>query len=173
MARLSRMARLAAGFTIFTSTMNVATARTQEHMFLVFELYLGLELWGGACRGIIPRVPQCLSPCLNRVRPAPIPSPTSESVLPLEPKGGGHSPAFDGVGGPNSDDWRESLALCLLCENVTKTGKVILDVVFYYGFYEVEITPRTREWRAPLPPPRQKKEWSSFDTLFTHMCKEE
>ncbi len=28
--RVSRMARLAAGFTIFTSTMNVATARTQR-----------------------------------------------------------------------------------------------------------------------------------------------
>ncbi len=38
MSRLSRMARLAAGFTIFTSTMNVATARTQEQMLLVFEL---------------------------------------------------------------------------------------------------------------------------------------
>ena len=51
MARLSRMARLAAGFTIFTSTMNVATARTQEQMLLVFETvclqYMGLELWGG------------------------------------------------------------------------------------------------------------------------------
>jgi hypothetical protein len=29
--------------------------------------------------------------------------------------GGPHSPAFEGVGGANSDDWRESLALLLLC----------------------------------------------------------
>ncbi len=27
--------------------------------------------------------------------------------------GGAHSPS--GEGGPNSDDWRKSLALCLLC----------------------------------------------------------
>jgi hypothetical protein len=45
MARVSRMARLAAGFTIFTSTMNVATARTQEQMLLVFEKYVYLGLW--------------------------------------------------------------------------------------------------------------------------------
>ncbi len=32
-------------------------------------------------------------------------------------KGGGgtHSPAIEGAGSPNSDDWRKSLALCLLC----------------------------------------------------------
>ncbi len=36
--------------------------------------------------------------------------------LPSTFKGVGeqHSPAGEGVGGPNSDDWRESLALCLL-----------------------------------------------------------
>ncbi len=27
-----------------------------------------------------------------------------------------HSPAGEGVGGPNSDDWRKSMALCLLCD---------------------------------------------------------
>jgi hypothetical protein len=26
--------------------------------------------------------------------------------------------AGEGVGGPNSDDWRESMALCLLCDNI-------------------------------------------------------
>ncbi len=36
-------------------------------------------------------------------------------------KGGGtHCPAGEGGGGPRSDDWRKSLALCLLCDwNVT------------------------------------------------------
>jgi hypothetical protein len=34
---------------------------------------------------------------------------------PLSTKWGGtHSPADEGVGGPNSDDWRKRLALCLL-----------------------------------------------------------
>ena len=34
-------------------------------------------------------------------------------------EGGGqaHSPAGEGWGSPNSDDWRKSLALCLLCED--------------------------------------------------------
>ncbi len=51
----------------------------------------------------------------------PIHSPKSESVTPpspsLEPKGGTHSPKGEGMGGggPNSDDWRKSLALCILC----------------------------------------------------------
>ncbi len=43
----------------------------------------------------------------------PIPSPASECVPPGT-KGGTHSSAGEGVGGPNSDDWRTSLALCIL-----------------------------------------------------------
>ncbi len=35
---------------------------------------------------------------------------------PPEPKGGGHTRVrVRGWGSPNSDDWRKSLALCLLC----------------------------------------------------------
>ncbi len=46
----------------------------------------------------------------------PTPSPTRECVLPpLEPKGGQHLLAREGVGGTNSDDWNESLAHCQLC----------------------------------------------------------
>jgi hypothetical protein len=45
----------------------------------------------------IPREPQCLSP-----RPKWDSPPLS-------------CEQFDGVGGPNSDDWRKGLALCLLC----------------------------------------------------------
>jgi hypothetical protein len=30
--------------------------------------------------------------------------------------GGAHSPAGEGLGSPNADDWRKSLALCLLCD---------------------------------------------------------
>jgi hypothetical protein len=40
---------------------------------------------------------------------------TSECA-PLPRTGGGaHSPAGEGWGSPNYDDWRKSLALCLLC----------------------------------------------------------
>jgi hypothetical protein len=47
-----------------------------------------------------------------------IPSPASEFALSPEPGGGGgvHTRLRVRVwGSPNSDDWRESLALCLLC----------------------------------------------------------
>jgi hypothetical protein len=47
----------------------------------------------------------------------PHPFPASECAPPpLEPKGrGALSPAGEGWGSPNADDWRKSLALCLLC----------------------------------------------------------
>ncbi len=47
----------------------------------------------------------------------PAPSPPSECVPPLESKGGGeqHSLAGEGAGEHHSDDWRESMALCILC----------------------------------------------------------
>ncbi len=47
---------------------------------------------------------------LSELGPHP---PFRKRVCPAEPKGGTHSPR--GVGGPNSDDWRKNLALCLLC----------------------------------------------------------
>jgi hypothetical protein len=42
-----------------------------------------------------------------------------QGVCPPEPKGGGraHSPEVEGVGSPNSDDWRKGLAFCLLFVN--------------------------------------------------------
>ena len=43
------------------------------------------------------------------------PSPASECVPPGTKVGGQHWPAGKGMGGPNSDDGRESLARCLLC----------------------------------------------------------
>jgi hypothetical protein len=49
----------------------------------------------------------------------PTPPLASECVPPLciQKVGGGeqHSLAGEGVGGPNSDDWIESLTLCTLC----------------------------------------------------------
>ncbi len=46
------------------------------------------------------------------------PSPLASVSPPLGPKGGReqHSHAGRGVGGRNSNDWIESLALCMLCE---------------------------------------------------------
>ncbi len=61
----------------------------------------------------IPRVPQCLSPRRKWDPPPPLPQ---ASLYPPEPKvgWGAHSTASESVCGANSDDWRESPALCLL-----------------------------------------------------------
>ncbi len=59
----------------------------------------------------------------------PTPSPVSECVPP-ELKGGTHSPVVRGWGRPNSDDWRKSLALCLLCEEKSRE-KVVKVKVFH------------------------------------------
>ena len=59
---------------------------------------------------------QCLSRRPNWDSPPPPPPPASGCV-PRGTKGGeAHTHAGEGVGGPtNSDDWRKSLVLCLLC----------------------------------------------------------
>jgi hypothetical protein len=47
----------------------------------------------------------------------PPPPPLPRGSVPLPPPGtkgeGAHSPAGEGVGCPNADDWRKSFALCL------------------------------------------------------------
>ncbi len=64
----------------------------------------------------IPRIPECLS-----LRPNWLPPPRKRLFPPLEQYGGGgaspgkHSLGGEGAGGANSDVWRESLALCILC----------------------------------------------------------
>ncbi len=48
---------------------------------------------------------------------SPNPTPASECALPPGPKGGAHTRLrVRGWGSPNSNDWRKSLALCLLCD---------------------------------------------------------
>ncbi len=53
-------------------------------------------------------------PRQNWTSPPPFPQ-ASVYLQPGTKGGGGHSPAGKGVGGPITDDWRKSLALCLLC----------------------------------------------------------
>jgi hypothetical protein len=53
-----------------------------------------------------PRVPECLS--FVRIGSPAVPAP-------LEPRVRQHSLAVEGAVGANSDEWKESLALCLLC----------------------------------------------------------
>ncbi len=57
------------------------------------------------------RAPQCMSP--RRNWDSPNPSPASERGIPPGAKGGGHICLR--LRSSNSDDWRKSLALCLLC----------------------------------------------------------
>jgi hypothetical protein len=59
----------------------------------------------------IPRVLQCLFPRPN----SPPPLPQASVSLPRNQKGRHTRLRVRGWGSPNSDDWRKSLALCLLC----------------------------------------------------------
>jgi hypothetical protein len=51
----------------------------------------------------------------------PAPSRPSECVSPLGPKGGRSNGPLRVMeyGGPNSDDWKESLVLCILCAHTS------------------------------------------------------
>jgi hypothetical protein len=89
---------------------------TKNNLIVSLEKTPTSAVIGYVRRGIIlhiTRVPECpslrpnwflLSPLLQASVPPP-----------LEPKGGQHSLAFEGVGGTNSDEWTESMALCVLC----------------------------------------------------------
>jgi hypothetical protein len=62
----------------------------------------------------IPRVLQCSSTRRNWDTPHPLPR--QQVSLPLNQRGVGQTRlGVRGWGSPNSDDWRKSLALCLLC----------------------------------------------------------
>jgi hypothetical protein len=61
----------------------------------------------------------------------PTPLPRKRACLPpLDPKGGA-TLICEGVGGPTSDNWSESLALCILCEAHGQFG----TWVFFVGCY--------------------------------------
>jgi hypothetical protein len=61
-------------------------------------------------------VPQCMSPRQNW--DSPNPSLASECGPPPRTGGGGHTRLrVRGWGSHNSDDWRKSLTLCLLCDS--------------------------------------------------------
>jgi hypothetical protein len=69
---------------------------------------------GDSTKYVYIRVPQCMSPCRNWYDPS-----LASECAPPPPrtKGwGAHSLRLRGWGSPNSDDWRKSLALCLLCD---------------------------------------------------------
>ncbi len=80
----------------------------------------------------VQRVPQCMSPRRNWVLPPP-PLPQASVPLTPEAKGGGHTCLpVRGWGSPNSDDWRKSLALCLLCglRNLLYTSEFCTGTVY-------------------------------------------
>jgi hypothetical protein len=61
----------------------------------------------------IPRVPY--SVCTSSELAPPLPLPQASVSPLLGTKGGTTLACGRGAGGANSDDWRESLALCLFC----------------------------------------------------------
>ncbi len=93
-----------------------------KHFWVIFKvpilsIFFQMSGWCAPTKYIhyIPRVPQCLSPRPNWDPPTP--SSPSKCVPSPETKGGRHTLLpLRGWGGFNSDDWRKSLALCLLCD---------------------------------------------------------
>ncbi len=90
-----------------------------------------------AQRTYILREPQCLFPRPNW--DSPTPSPTSEYAPPRNKKGVGgiHTRLCVGTVSPNSDDWRKSLALCLLCDRdnwMINWGPCFLAVIWFGSF---------------------------------------
>ncbi len=82
----------------------------------------------------IYRAPQCMFPRRNWASPNP--SPASKCALPPTKRWGGHTRRrLKGWGSPNSDDWRKSLALCLLCapDNVSSTSVRIHIHLYMHG----------------------------------------
>jgi hypothetical protein len=66
----------------------------------------------------------------------PLLSPASVPLPPVQ-RGGGHARLrVGGWGSPNSDDWRKSLALCLLCD-VIRNYRQVCTVVCVHLFSTV------------------------------------
>jgi hypothetical protein len=90
---------------------------TNEIVIFGFSVYLSWISYSyGSQSTYIYIVPVC--PLVGIGTLPPLLSPASVP-LPPEPKGGGHTRLrVRGWGSPNFDDWRKSLALCLLCAMV-------------------------------------------------------
>ncbi len=101
-------------------------------------------------------VPQCLSP-VRMGTPHPLYRKRVRGPLPGT-KGGTHSPAGEGVGGgPKTDDWRKSPALCLLC---TQTPPLPPFPTFPLAFSIVFLFSLT------LPPPLPFPAFSILRSIF-------
>jgi hypothetical protein len=81
-------------------------------------------LIGGSTKYIYTRtyrVSECLFPRPNCDPHAPL-HPQASGFPPGTKGRGGHTRLrVTGGGGPNSDDWRKSLSLCLLCDRVRRS----------------------------------------------------
>ncbi len=89
----------------------------------------------------------------------PPPLSSASAPLPPEPKGGRHTRLrVRGWGSPNSDDWRKSLALCLLCEED-------LDLAIFQSYRDnpkinaiVLVKGRLEDWPQLPPVPVEPEE---------------
>jgi hypothetical protein len=101
---------------IFTSISNFASeAKVRAHPNLHNLVHSPCNIY---LQHKVHRVPQCLSPRRNWDPPPPLPQ---ASVSPGNPRGEHTRLRVRGWGSPNSEDWRKSLILCLLCDlEITK-----------------------------------------------------
>ncbi len=100
----------------------------------------------------LPKPPAPLSEC------APSPSP--------EPKSGGaHSPTGGGLWSPNSDYWRKSLALCLLCD-LKHLLRMVPGTCLALSPADNTSLPRPGWWRFPCTVPSRSC-WVSAPRTWT------
>jgi hypothetical protein len=79
---------------------------------------------------------QCMSP--RRNWDSPNPSPARECAPTPGIKGRRHTRLrVKGWGSPNSDDWRKSLALCLLCAHPYSSNRFQFNCIFSYNVQTV------------------------------------
>jgi hypothetical protein len=66
---------------------------------------------------------------------SPFPLSRKQVYPPLGTKGEQHSLAGEGAGGTNSDNWKENLALCLLCADNIQNKFILCKGIQYVVLY--------------------------------------
>jgi hypothetical protein len=77
------------------------------------------KFWHSAFQSMLAKSEQAFSTLSNRLPSSPLSRASVSPPPSWNQRGGQHSFAGEGRGGANSDDWRESLALCLLCGDIS------------------------------------------------------
>ncbi len=129
-------------------------------------------LWGGERKGIIPSVPQCLSPRPNWVRPPSLPQ---ASVSSPGAKGGGGTLACGWWGGRTQFERLERKpgtlsTLWVGTKNVTKTGEVNPGCRLLLWFLRSWNHTWNKRVKGPSPSTTTEKSMVFFFSPSSHKC---